>query len=290
VPGPTAAGEAGVILTVGTSLTAGYGLPDPDLAYPGLLQKRIEAARLPYRVVNAGVSGETSAGARRRIDWLLRQKVAVFVLETGANDALRGQDPEATRANIDAILTQAAAQSPPPRLVLLGMKAPPNLGAAYGRRFDVIYPELARKHGAVLVPFLLEGVAGIPALNQADGVHPTEEGQRKIANVVWTALAPLLNSGGQARTAARGSRSSRAASSPTNAITRSAAQNRPGAAVGATNPTWPPVGVTSRATRPDAGNGQRATESAGTIGSSPAARTRAGRFSRPSSGPALEAR
>lgn len=194
---PSAAADTagrGLVLVVGTSLTAGYGLPDPELAYPALLQARIDAAGLPYRVVNAGVSGETSAGARRRLDWLLRQKVDVLVVETGANDALRGQDPEATRANIDAILTRAAAQTPPPRLVVLGMRAPPNFGAVYGRRFDAIYPDLARKHGAVLVPFVLEGVAGLPALNQADGVHPTEEGQRKMTDLVWAALAPLLRS------------------------------------------------------------------------------------------------
>jgi len=191
---PPGVADKGVVLAVGTSLTAGYGLPDPDLAYPGLLEKRIEEAGLPYRVVNAGVSGETSAGALRRMDWLLRQKVDVFVLETGANDALRGQDPAATRANIDAILTRAAAQSPPPRLVLLGMKAPPNFGAVYGRSFDAIYPDLARTHGAVLVPFVLEGVAGIPRLNQADGIHPTEEGQRKMADLVWAAVEPLLRS------------------------------------------------------------------------------------------------
>jgi len=185
-----------VILFLGTSLTAGYGLADPDLAYPGLIEKRVEEAGLPYAVVNAGVSGETSAGALRRLDWLLKQRVDVLVLETGANDALRGQPPEATRANIDAILTRAEAQSPPPRLVILGMKAPPNLGSAYLSRFDAIYPDLARKHGAVLVPFLLEGVAGIPALNQADGIHPTPEGQRKMAELVWTALEHLLKSVG----------------------------------------------------------------------------------------------
>ena len=138
------------------------------------------------------MSGETSAGALRRLDWLLKQKVDVLVVETGANDALRGQDPEATRANIDAILKRAEAQSPPPRLVILGMKAPPNMGSTYLRAFDPIYPELARKHGAVLVPFLLEGVAGIPALNQADGIHPTPEGQRRMAELVWRALEPLL--------------------------------------------------------------------------------------------------
>ena len=182
-----------VMLSVDTSLTAGYGLPDPDLAYPALLQQRIDAAGLPYRVVNAGVSGETSAGALRRMDWLLRQKVDVLVLETGANDALRGQDPEATRANVEAILARAEAESPPPRIVLLGMKAPPNLGPAYLERFDAIYPEEARRHRAVLVPFLLDGVAGIPALNQPDGIHPTAEGQRKMAELVWRALAPLVS-------------------------------------------------------------------------------------------------
>jgi len=193
-PSASTANEAAtrVILCVGTSLTAGYGLPDPDLAYPGLLQRRIDEAHLPYRVVNAGVSGETSAGALRRMDWLLKQTVDVFMLETGANDALRGQDPESTRANIDAILARAQAQSPPPRLVLLGMKAPPNLGTVYTRRFDAIFPDLARQHGAVLVPFLLEGVAGIPRLNQGDGIHPTEEGQRMMADRVWAAVAPLV--------------------------------------------------------------------------------------------------
>jgi acyl-CoA thioesterase-1 len=190
---PPAAADKGVVLALGTSLTAGYGLPDPDLAYPGLLEKRVEAAGLPYRVVNAGVSGETSAGALRRMDWLLRQKIDVLLLETGANDALRGQDPDATRANIDAILTRAAAQSPPPRLVVLGMKAPPNFGGVYGRQFDAIYPDMARKHGAVLVPFVLEGVAGIARLNQADGIHPTEEGQRMMADLIWTAIRPLLD-------------------------------------------------------------------------------------------------
>ena len=191
---PSPAGKR-VVLFLGTSLTAGYGLADPDLAYPGLIEKRIEEAGLPYTVVNAGVSGETSAGALRRLDWLLKQKLDVLVVETGANDALRGQPPEATRANIDAVLTRAEAQKPPPRLVILGMKAPPNMGSTYLRGFDPIYPELARKHGAVLVPFLLDGVAGIPALNQADGIHPTPVGQRKMAELVWRALEPMLAEG-----------------------------------------------------------------------------------------------
>ena len=180
-----------VVLCVGTSLTAGYGL-DPDDAWPALLQVKVDAAGLPHRVVNAGVSGETSAGAVRRMDWLLRQPVAVFVLETGANDMLRGQDADATRANVDAILARARKQEPPPRLVVLGMRAAPNLGAAYGQRFSSIYPDLARQHEAVLVPFILEGVAGIPRLNQADGVHPTPEGQKILAETVWRSLEPVL--------------------------------------------------------------------------------------------------
>jgi acyl-CoA thioesterase-1 len=179
-------------LFVGTSLTAGYGLDDPELAYPGLIQKKLEAEGLRYRVVNAGVSGETSAGALQRIDWLLRQPVAVLVLETGANDGLRGQDPELTRANIRKLLERARAQRPQPKLLLVGMRTLTNYGKDYGRRFESIYPELAKESGAVLVPFLLEGVGGVPGLNQPDGVHPTAEGQRRMADTVWAVLRPLL--------------------------------------------------------------------------------------------------
>jgi acyl-CoA thioesterase-1 len=181
-----------VILFVGTSLTAGYGL-DPDEAYPARLQEKIDAAGLDYRVVNAGVSGETSAGARRRIDWLMdAQRVAVLVVETGANDGLRGIDPDDAHANIQAIFDRARQQQPPPALMLIGMAAPPNLGSRYTQRFRAIYPQLAEENGAVLVPFLLEGVAGIARLNQPDGVHPTAEGQRLLAEVVWRHLQPLL--------------------------------------------------------------------------------------------------
>ena len=180
-----------VILFVGTSLTAGLGL-DPSEAYPALVQAKLDAAGLRYRVVNAGVSGETSAGARRRVAWLLRQPVAVLVLETGANDGLRGQDPDSTRANIQAILDEARRRELPPRLVLAAMEALPNYGEAYRRRFRAIYPELAKANGALLVPFLLEGVAGEPALNQPDGIHPTAEGHERIADNVWKALRPIL--------------------------------------------------------------------------------------------------
>ena len=184
--------EPPTILFVGTSLTAGLGV-SPEEAYPALIQQRIEKAGLPFRVVNAGVSGETSAGARRRLEWLLDHRhVAVLVIETGANDGLRAQDPDATRANVEAMLERAARESPPPRVVLVGMQAPPNYGPDYARRFRALYPELAAKHRVALVPFLLEGVAGVPRLNQADGVHPTPEGHRMMADTVWGVLGPLL--------------------------------------------------------------------------------------------------
>ena len=189
-PRPTPA-TAPVILFVGTSLTAGYGL-DPADAYPARIQEKLDQAGLRYRVVNAGVSGETSAGARRRIDWLMAQPVAVLVVETGANDGLRGLDPQDARANIQAILDRAKRQTPPPKLMLIGMAAPPNLGSRYARAFSAIYPELARENGAVLVPFLLQGVAGIPRLNLPDGVHPTPEGHRMMADTVWKHLRPML--------------------------------------------------------------------------------------------------
>jgi acyl-CoA thioesterase I len=192
--GETAAAAADprpVVLFVGTSLTAGLGL-DPDRAFPALIQRKIVAAGLAYRVVNAGLSGETSAGALRRIDWLLSEPAAVLVLETGANDGLRGQDPAGTRANIEAILDRALEQRPPPRLVLIAMEALPNYGPEYAERFRAIFPEVAREKGATLVPFPLEGVAGAASLNQADGIHPTEEGHRRIADAVWRVLATRL--------------------------------------------------------------------------------------------------
>jgi acyl-CoA thioesterase I len=180
-----------VVLFVGTSLTAGFGL-DPSEAFPALVQQKIDAAGLRYRVVNAGVSGETSAGALRRLDWLLREPVAVLVVETGANDGLRGQDPDATRTNLQAILDAARRKQPPPRLVLAGMEAPPNYGEDYRRRFRALYPELAKASGATLLPFLLDGVAGDPKLNQPDGIHPTAEGERRVAENVWKVLRPIL--------------------------------------------------------------------------------------------------
>jgi acyl-CoA thioesterase-1 len=194
VPAPAAkapAPDRPVILFLGTSLTAGLGV-DPNEAYPALVQEKIDAAGLRYRVVNAGVSGETSAGARRRTGWLMRQGVAVLVVETGANDGLRGQAPEATRENIQAVFDEARRQRPPPKLVLAAMEALPNYGEDYRRRFRRIYPELAKANHATLIPFLLDGVAGDPRLNQPDGIHPTAEGHRRVALTVWKALRPLL--------------------------------------------------------------------------------------------------
>jgi acyl-CoA thioesterase-1 len=182
----------GRIVFLGTSLTAGYGLADPSLAYPTLIQQRIDSAGLRYQVVNAGVSGATSADTRRSIDWIMAEPVSVLVVETGANDGLRGLDVDSMRANIQAILDRARRQSPPPRLVLVGMEAPPNYGATYTRRFREVFPDLARQNGAAFVPFLLRGVAGVDSLNQADGIHPTPAGQRIVAATVWGVLAPLL--------------------------------------------------------------------------------------------------
>jgi acyl-CoA thioesterase-1 len=183
--------ERPTVVFLGTSLTAGLGI-DPEQAYPALIQKKIDSAGLGYRVVNAGVSGETSAGALRRVDWLFQQPVSVLVVETGANDGLRGLSPDSLRANIQAIFDRAKRLQPPPRLVLLGTRVPPNYGRTYSQQFQALYPELARVNNATLVPFLLQGVAGIASLNQADGVHPTAEGQRKMAETVWGVLEPVL--------------------------------------------------------------------------------------------------
>jgi acyl-CoA thioesterase-1 len=181
------------VVFLGTSLTAGLGV-DLDQAYPALIQQKIDQAGLDYRVVNAGVSGETSAGALRRVDWLLREPIGVLVVETGANDGLRGLSPDSLRANIQAIFDRAKRLQPPPKLVLLGMRMPPNYGRAYSQRFEQVYLELARVNHAALVPFLLEEVGGIAELNQADGIHPTAQGQRKMAETVWRVLEPVLRS------------------------------------------------------------------------------------------------
>jgi acyl-CoA thioesterase-1 len=179
------------IVFIGTSLTAGLGL-DPDSAYPALVERKADSAGTPITVVNAGVSGETSAGALRRVDWVLGDAADVIVVETGANDGLRGQSPDALRRNLEQIVGRARTLHPRARVALGQMEAPPNFGAAYTRRFHDAYPAAARSTGAVLLPFLLEGVAGESRLNQPDGIHPNEEGARRVATTVWRALAPLV--------------------------------------------------------------------------------------------------
>jgi acyl-CoA thioesterase-1 len=181
------------VLILGTSLTAGLGL-DPDDAYPALLQRTIDSAGLRFDVVGDGLSGETSGGALRRVGWLLRGPVDVFVLETGANDALRGLNVDSTRANLTAIVRAVRVARPGARICLVAMEALPNMGPEYTAAFRAIYPEVARQAGAVLFPFLLQGVAGHAELNQADGVHPNVQGERMVAATMWRALAPVLRS------------------------------------------------------------------------------------------------
>jgi acyl-CoA thioesterase-1 len=181
-----------VIVFLGTSLTAGLGL-DPSQAYPALIQQKLDSAGLGYRVVNAGVSGETSSDARARIGWLLRMNPAVLVVETGANDGLRGLSVDALRANLDSILATAARHQPSPRLVVIGMQAPPNLGQRYTNAFGEVFSAEAARHDAALVPFLLRGVGGVDSLNQGDGIHPTAAGQRIVAETVWKVLAMVLS-------------------------------------------------------------------------------------------------
>jgi len=180
-----------VVLFLGTSITAGYGLPS-DQAYPALIQEQFDRHDLPYKAVNAGVSGDTSAGGLRRLDWLLRQPIEVLVLELGANDMLRGQGVEAMRENLQAIVDRLRKQHPEAKLLVAGMRAAPNLGQAYIQSFESSYSELAAGNDGVLIPFLLEGVAADPDLNQADGIHPTAKGQEILAETVWSYLAPLL--------------------------------------------------------------------------------------------------
>lgn len=192
------------IVFLGTSLTAGYGI-DPEASYPARVQHIIDSLKLPFTVVNAGESGETSAGAVRRLDWVLRAPPAFLVLETGANDGLRGQDPDSLQANIQAIIDRVRARSSQTRIILAGMEALPNLGADYTRRFRAIYPNLAKANGLPLVPFLLLGVAGVDSLNQQDGIHPNELGANIVARTVWTVLGPLLgNQAGRTATQRHG--------------------------------------------------------------------------------------
>ncbi len=178
-----------VIVAFGDSLTAGQGVP-AEQAYPALLAARLRAEGYPYRVVNAGVSGDTTAGGLRRVDWALRLGPEVVILELGINDALRGQDLETVRSNLHQLVERF--QSAGVRVLIAGMRLPPNYGAGYGAAFQRLYEEVARKRGAALMPFFLDGVAGDPRLNQLDGIHPTADGYRLIVDRLWPHLRPLL--------------------------------------------------------------------------------------------------
>lgn len=176
------------ILFFGDSLTAGYGLDDPDQAFPGIIQHKIDSLKLPYHVINAGVSGETTAGGLARIDWVLKQNVSVFILELGANDGLRGIPTDETSKNLQAIISKVKTKYPNAKIILAGMMVPPSMGADYSNSFKAVFPALARKNNIDLIPFLLDNVAGIPKLNQKDGIHPTAEGAKIVAGNVWTVL------------------------------------------------------------------------------------------------------
>jgi acyl-CoA thioesterase I len=186
-PAASATDHRPVVLFLGTSLTAGLGV-DRSEAYPAVIQQLLDSAGIGLQVVNAGVSGETSAGGLRRIDALLSQPVRILVLELGANDGLRGLDLDTLRANLQGIIDRTRAAHPDARIVIAGMQAPPNLGDRYTSEFRQVFEDVARENNAALVPFLLEGVGGHPELNQADGIHPTPEGHRLVAANVWAVL------------------------------------------------------------------------------------------------------
>ena len=180
------------ILFFGNSLTAGYGLDDPSEAFPALIQQKIDSLELPYKVINAGLSGETTSGGKGRVDWLLKQQIDVFVLELGANDGLRGIPVAETSKNLQAIVDKVKTKYPGAKLVMLGMEVPPNMGGTYASQFRVIFRQIAEKNNMTFVPFLLEGVAGSTELNLKDGIHPTAEGYQIVAENVWEKLEGIL--------------------------------------------------------------------------------------------------
>lgn len=192
-----AAAPRGRIVIFGDSITAGYGL-DPEQSYPALLQKKIEAAGLPFAVVNAGVSGDTTAGGLRRVEWALGPGADVLIVALGGNDGLRGIPPEQTAVNLAGIIKRARAKAPGVALLVAGMQMPANMGRDFVRQFRALFPKVAAENDATLVPFLLEGVGGVTELNQTDLIHPTAEGQKRVAENVWKVLKKVL----QARTAA----------------------------------------------------------------------------------------
>jgi acyl-CoA thioesterase-1 len=184
-------GPQKTILFFGDSLTAGYGL-SPEEAFPALIEKKLTKNGKSAKVVNAGLSGETTAGGLSRIEWVLRQPVDVFILELGANDGLRGLPLEQTQKNLQAIIDKVRAKNPKTRIVIAGMMVPPNMGSDYTTKFRTIFPDLAKKNNATLIPFLLQDVAGNEKLNLADGIHPNVEGHKIVADNVYKVISPLL--------------------------------------------------------------------------------------------------
>jgi acyl-CoA thioesterase-1 len=192
VVAPVASSSGPRVVCLGDSLTAGYGLPSADEAYPALLERKLRDAGLDFEVINAGVSGDTSAGGLRRLDWSLQGDVRVLLVALGGNDGLRGLAPTELKANLYAIIDKAEARHI--KVLLLGMEAPPNFGDRYTRDFRAVYRDVASERHVALIPFFLNGVAGIATLNQADGIHPTAEGQRHIADTIWPQLKVLAAS------------------------------------------------------------------------------------------------
>ncbi len=180
------------IVFFGNSLAAGYGVA-PEEAFAGLIASRVDSLGLPYKVINAGLSGETTAGGEARIDWILRQTVDVLILELGGNDGLRGIKPEASYTNLQSIIDKTKAKYPDVQIIIAGMEAPPNMGGDFTSKFRAIFPKLAKENDAKLIPFLLDGVGGIPTLNLADGIHPNPKGHLIVAENVWGILGPMLN-------------------------------------------------------------------------------------------------
>ncbi|MCW5552051.1 MAG: arylesterase [Verrucomicrobiae bacterium] len=186
--------ERKTIFVLGDSIAAGHGV-DPNEAFPGLLQDRINEQKLPYEVVNAGVSGDTTAGGVRRMPWLLRRQMDVLVLELGGNDGLRGITPKETKANLEKIIDLAREKNPEVQVIVAGMQMPQNMGEEYTREYREVFPAVAREKQAKLIPFLLEGVGGKAEFNLPDRIHPNPEGHKLIADTVWKVLSPLLATG-----------------------------------------------------------------------------------------------
>lgn len=179
------------ILFFGDSLTAGMGL-DPENAFPALIQAKLDSLGMDYTVINSGLSGETTTGGKNRLNWVLNQNADIFVLELGANDGLRGIPLSETRKNLQFIIDSVHEKNPETKIILAGMQIPPNMGPEYSKEFKTIFPDLAEKNDLLLIPFLLEGVAGEPELNQADGIHPTIEGHKIVSNNTWAVLKEIV--------------------------------------------------------------------------------------------------